>query len=274
MALPASWSTMTLEECAVDHEACRAAGESHIHGSWLWLQPSTVRALVDSGFYSSTGRRQSDVSSGGAPFKDGERLEYALGVLKRSASAKLPLRNQPGQAIPDAALSEEVLTQALALVAVPQWRDPVFLRLALVAVAKHQQAVALSQVGAEVGEGKGWLGAAVRVVMLLAMPPALAVGISSAVSHQLIQAAVSFYVLAVGLLAARGTAREPTPPARGEYWDLAYEQWVQFELDGGPGQTGLGALERLRAAQALGVKIPIVAFDLADCLRHRSGQHD
>lgn len=69
-------------------------------------------------------------------------IEYTLGLLEQGALADSP--SKIGDFIPAALNGDEVLREADTLVSDLRWRDPVFARLAIIALISQQTATALS----------------------------------------------------------------------------------------------------------------------------------
>ncbi len=263
---------MTTDDLADQYEAARVEGAKCIRECWRFLDASTQHAMVRSGFYSELGRRLNvEPFSTDDPRADVERLEYALGVFKQCVLAKVPTRSEKGTPIPSEALTGDVLTACEELLFVPAWHDPEFLRLALVAVAKHQEANALTMVGPS-SEGTSFALAAVggflKVGLVFLMPAALAFGLVAAFRHEVWGAGVAFYVLGAGALAAM-SAREQDKGKNLGVFERAHLGWSQFRYLRGGGVVGSGARFNLERMAQEGVKIPAVAFDLCAMLEAR-----
>jgi hypothetical protein len=226
--------------------------------------------LLESGLDADGGKRLDTYGpSTSHPKHDVERLKHALGVFKQCLAAKLPLATEKNAPIPVEARSDEVLAAVGELLQVREWHDAEFLRLALGAVAKHQQANALNMHSPEstLAPAWGWLGAMFKLAVLLAMPAALATGIAAATRQDVGVAAVSFYILGLGVMAAKSAAGLGAKK-EGSY--LAFDRWTRFQVDGAIGVTGAGALEQLRQMAAEGVNVPTLAFDAAHSLQART----
>jgi hypothetical protein len=208
-----------------------------------------------------------EYATGNAPQDDCERLEYALGVLTQCLAVKLPLRTDKGAPISREAADDEVLSSCEELLFVPVWHDPEFLRIGLGAVVVHQQANSLSMIGPPTVTSAplGCIGAVLKVVLLLLMPLALAVGIAAAVKQDISTSALAFYVVGAGVLAAMSAARVSVKKDSG--FEQAHTAWMRFQLNRMVGVAGGGALEHLKRMAVEGVKVPAVAFDLAEMLR-------
>lgn len=188
---------------------------------------------------------------------------------RRYVHGKLPFATEKGAAIPVEASSDEVLSAAGELLYVREWQDAEFLRLALGAVAKHQQANALSMHTPPGALAPAWgcLGAVFKLALLFAMPVALAAGIAAATRQDVGGAALAFYLLGFGVLAIFSALGIGVKKKDG--FELAYEGWNLFQLSGGAGVTGAGALEHMRRMAKDGVNVPSLAFDVAETLRSR-----
>ncbi|NPC57845.1 hypothetical protein [Caenimonas soli] len=263
------------EDSAARYVAAKIEGQSVIRGRWRMLAEETRTALVDSGFYSLSGeRRDLDSPATSLPQHDADRLEQAVGRFKLCLAATLPLATakdpEKGSPIPHEAHTDEVMHGADALLLVRDWQDPVFLRLALRAVIKHQQANALCMYRPEstFAPAWGWIGALFKAALMLAMPVALAAGLVASVRQDVGGAALAFYLVGFGVLAILSTAGIGAKKKDG--FELAYGHWTRFQLNDWVGVTGAGALERLRQMVQDGVNVPSVAFDMAETLRCRS----
>ena len=227
---------------------------------------------MGSGFYSDRGNRlEREFARGSAPQDDCERPEYALGVLKLCVGSKLPQRTEKNAPIPREAADGEVLSSVGELLYVRAWHDPEFLRLALYAICMHQKANALSMVGPPNNLSAPW-GCAVgafKLVLLLTMPISLAVGIAAATRQDVGTASLAFYVFGAGVLACMSASGVGVKKPGG--FELAYDSWTLFQIEEAVGAAGVGALEHRKRMAAEGVKVPAVAFDLAEMLRCRMG---
>jgi hypothetical protein len=260
---------MTTDDLADQYEAARIEGEKRIRERWRFLNVSTKHAMVGSRFYSERGQRlQVEPFSTDDPRADVERLEYALGVFKQCVAAKVPLRSEKGAPIPREALTDDVLASCEELLFVPAWHDPEFLRLALAAVAAHQEANALTMVGPS-SEGTSValvaVGGLLKVALVFLMPAALAFGLVAAMSHDVWSAGVAFYVLGAGVLAAM-SAKEQEKGTNLGVFERAHLGWSQFRYLRGGGVVGSGARFNLERMAQDGVKVPAVAFDLCAML--------
>ena len=259
-----------LEDSSARYVAAKNEGQRVICGRWRVLARETRTALVDSGFYTLRGeRRVPEGVETTLPKHDAERLEEALGLFKLCMAAKLPLATEKHQSIPREAYTEEVMSAAGELLFVRDWQDPEFLRLALGAVAKHEQANALSMHTAPriLGPAWGCMGAMLKAALFIAMPGALAVGLVASAGQDVGVGALAFYLVALGVLAILSTAGIGT---KKDGFELAYGSWSRFQLNGAVGVTGAGSLEQLRRMAKDGVNVPSIAFDLAHMLRCRT----
>lgn len=261
-----------IEIAAASYKTAQAQGQLLLSQRWVALLESTKSALMDSGFYSESGKRLEITSArSNAPQHDCERLEYAIGVLRQCVGAKLPQRTEKGAPIPVEAVTDEVPLAVSDLLSVREWHDPVLLRLALYAVCMHQKANALSFVGPPSSESLplGCAVGALKLALLLAMPVSLAAGIAGALRQDVVGASLAFYVFGAGVLACLAWSDRGDKKATG--FELAYNSWTTLQIEGFGGGAGAGALEQLRRMASDGVKVPASAFDLAEMLRLRMG---
>lgn len=261
-----------IEEGAARYKAAQEEGQRLIRQRWTALLDSTKAALVGSGFYSDRGQRlEVEYASGSAPQDDCERLEYALGVFKLCVGSKLPQRTEKGAPIPREAADDEVLSSVGELLYVRAWHDPEFLRMALYGVCMHQKANALSLVGPPSKSSAAWgcVAGAFKLALLLAMPVALAAGLAAATRQDVGLASLAFYVFGAGVLACMSATGVGVKKPGG--FELAYDSWTRFQLEGAVGAAGVGALEQLKRMAADGVNVPAMAFDVAEMLRCRMG---
>lgn len=259
-----------LEDSSARYLAAKNEGQTVIRGRWRMLAQETRTALVDSGFYSPRGeRRDVEGPATSLPKHDAERLEQAVGLFKLCLAAKLPLATEKAQPIPQEAHTDEVMSAAGDLLFVREWQDPDFLRLALGAVGKHEQANALSMHTPQSTLGPAWgcLGAMFKAALVLAMPVALAAGLAASARQDVGGAALAFYLVGFGVLAILSTAGIGVKKKDG--FELAYVSWTRFQLNGAASVTGAGALEHLRRMAQDGVSVPSIAFDVAETLRCR-----
>jgi hypothetical protein len=259
-----------MEDSSARYVAAKNEGQRNIRERWRMLATETRTALVDSGFYSPRGERL-DIEGPATSFPqhDAERLEQAVGVFKLCLAAKLPLATDKGQPIPYEAHADEVMSAAGELLFVRDWQDPNFLRLALRAISKHQQANALCMHTPQSTLAPAWgcLGALFKAGLFLAMPAALAAGLAASARQDVGGAALAFYVVGFGVLAILSTAGIGVKKKDG--FELAFDRWSRFQMNDAAGVTGAGALEHLRRMAQDGVSVPSIAFDVADTLRCR-----
>jgi hypothetical protein len=259
-----------LEDSSARYAAARTEGQKVIRGRWRMLAAETCTALVQSGFYSPRGERcDIDGPETSLPQHDAERLEQAVGFFKLCLAAKLPLATEKGQPIPQEAYTDEVTSAATELLFVREWQDPDFLRLALAAVSKHQQANALSmhRPPGTLAPAWGCIGALFKAALFLAMPVALAAGLAASARQDVGGAALAFYLVGFGVLAILSTAGIGVKKKDG--FELAFDHWSRFQMNGATGVTGAGALEHFRRMAQDGVTVPSIAFDVAETLRSR-----
>lgn len=248
------------------YDEAAAAGQGVIRERWGRLSETTRAVLARSGFYSARGERlKVEHSFGDDPRADTERLEHALGMFKQCISSKVPMRSEKGAPIPHEALTDDVLLSCEELLYVLDWHDPEFLRLALGAVAAHQQANALKLAGPS-SSGTG-LGALAVAGLLLITPLALAAGVVAAFEHNVVGAAVAFYVVGGGVLAA---VRGQEPGKNLSPAERTHLAWWQFRYLQGGAVVGAGARFQLERMAVDGVNVPPVAFDICAALQHRS----
>lgn len=259
-----------IEEGAARYDAALMEGQRFIKKCWPALQAPTRVALVESGFYSEKAERvEVEYPSSRSPQNDVERLEYALGVLVKCRASSLPQRNEVGATIPVEALDSGMLTCVGELLYVPAWHDPNFLRLALYAIATHLKANALTMVGPPRSSsiGTSAVAAVLQAIVVFALPASLAMALVSVARQEAVDAILWLYAVAMGVLSAMSIMKVGLP--KPEPFELAYERWTRFLFDEGVGATGAGAVEQLRTMVAAGVRVPPLAFDVADALRSR-----
>jgi hypothetical protein len=254
-----------VNELADRYELAVTEGQKLIRQRWSALFDDTKQAMVGSGYYTARGERQEIESpAGSAPQDDCPRLEYNLGILKLCADAKLPLRTEEGAPIPREAVDQEVLGCCEELLFVRAWHDPTFLRLGLHAVQMHEKAKALRMVGPQVKLSSKLVGTVVSLAFLLLLPAALAVGVFAAVKHDLSLSILAFYIAGGGVLAAMNAAKVGVTEPE---FEREYSAWGSFQYWRVTGVVGSGALEHLRQMASKGIRVPSVAFDMADVLR-------
>lgn len=252
-------------------EAKRIEGEKEIRERWRFLKASTKHAMVRSGFYSEGGQRmRGDPFSTYDPRADIELLENSLGTLKQCVSAKIPIRSNKGDPIPFEVQTDDVLDACKELLSVPAWHDPDFLRLALGALAAHQEANALWMVrlSREVMPLPLVLvavGGLLRLGLVLLIPAALAFGLVAAMRHDVLSAGVAFYVLGAGALAGM-SAKVQAKGKTVSVFERDYVGWSQFRQQRGGVVVGSGARFNLERLAQDGVTVPAVAFDLCAML--------
>lgn len=262
-----------LIDLADRYTATQQEGQRFIKARWHAMTAATRLMLTGSGFYSDRGER---LESGGYPDAasaiDCETLEYSLGLYKRAVISKLPRRDETGKEIPREALDSELTPAARTLLQVREWHDPEFLRLALQAVCVHEKATAMWLGGPpeKYSVPMGCAGSVLRLVLVLAMPAAFAIGITSSIRQELGAACLAFYVLGAGVLACVSKMEAAEKNLVGH--SLAYDRWTRFELDGAASGAGAGAAEHLRSMAQDGVKVPSLAFDLARLLYDRTSK--
>lgn len=260
-----------LEDGSARYVAAKTEGQKLIRRRWAMLAPETKTALLGSGFYSERGERlETERPVADLPQYDAERLEYGVGLFKLCIDAKLPSPTDMDLPFPMEASTDEVLTAAGELLNVRAWQDPFFLRLALGAVGKHEEAVAIGMFASPSSLAPAWgcLGELLKFALIVAMPVALASGIAAASRQDVGGGALAFYFFGFGLLAAMKAGGVGVK--KKEWFELAYVRWLQFKNNSAVGVSGAGALEHLRRMAHEGVSVPSIAFDLADTLRSRT----
>jgi hypothetical protein len=264
-----------VEKMATEYDKVAKAGQEQIRSRWHCLQASTRKALHDTGWYSERGERLQleEQPYSGEPKDDVDRLEYAVGRFKLCAGAKLPARKDKGAEIPAEALTDEVLSSCEDVLGVPAWHDPDFLRLALVAIAAHQEANMLTMIGPKntdspASPALGVLGSLVKVALVYASPWAAGAGIAAATRQDIGTAALSFYVVAGGIWAAV-TAK--VQPHGGTVFERSYNAWQQFRYSRAFGVMGAAARRELDRMATEGLRVPHIAFDVCEALRCRIG---
>ena len=98
-------------------------------------------------------------------------------------------------------------------------------------------------------------------------PWLLPFGIAAAVKQDIGASTLAFYVVGAGVLAAMSAAGVSVKKDSG--FEQAHTAWMRFQLNRMAGVAGGGALEHLKRMVVEGVKVPAVAFDLAEMLRCR-----
>jgi hypothetical protein len=256
-------------------------GQRLIRERWSVLAASTRELLMKSGYYGPRGNRlePEDPPPSWVPETDAERLEWALGTFKRCLAAKLPTRKERGAPVPSEALTDDVLNSCDSLLMVPQWHDPEFLRYGLSAVAVHQEANALAMASPEKAPAVAELllrGLGGTALMLLA-PYGLASGLAAAMRQDVWSAVGGFFLLGVGVVAARERAIEnaekaPKAPRAednvAKHFEYAYKAWQRFRYFH-MGVTGSSAKFHLERLASEGILVPAVALDLCEALRAR-----
>lgn len=262
---------------ADQYDRAVAQGRSYIQRSWGILDEKTRSLLVATGAYSERGGRQDVELPTRVPADQNiESLEYTIGVLHQCVSAPSPGRKTSSADYPAEALTDDVLNKAGALLLVPAWCDPAFLRLALSAVVHHK----VANMAMLAGPAESGPPVAVKVLSLiisaavaLAGPLFLAMALDAVVRQDPLSSMLWFYGLSasiVGVYSLRKSALELVRGATAQVgpqdWASAYSAWSLLQFESG-GFAGPGAIEKLRSMAARGIHVPTVAFGLAHALR-------
>lgn len=262
-----------VETMTEEYERALKLGQEQIRDRWHVLLPTTRTALTGTGFYSDRGQRlkPEEPPYSREPKDEVETLEAALGRFKLCAGAKVPARKEKGAPIPGDALTDEVLNSCEHLLGVPAWQDPDFLRLALIAIAVHQEANMLTMIGPKntdswVSSAPSVLGGLTKVVVLYSGPFAAAAGIAAAVRQDVGAAAGYFYVVAWAIWCA-ATAKDKN--SEGTVWERSYGGWQSFRYSRAFGMVGASARRELERMAAAGLQVPHVAIEVAEALRYR-----
>lgn len=261
-----------IKEGAARYDAAQREGQRFIKRCWRVLQAPTKSALMSSGFYSSDGVRvEVDYPASSLPEHDVERLEHAIGVMVRCKDATLPDRSEVGVTIPPEALESELLTCVGELLFVQPWHDANFLRLGLYAVAAHLRANALTMVGPRpsTSVGASAVSAILRAVLVLTLPASMGMTLLAVERQDTVHSVLWLYAVSAGILSVMSLMKLGLP--KPQPFEIAYDRWTDFRFNDAVGVTGAGALEHLRTMADDGVRVPSVAFDLADALRARMG---
>lgn len=252
-----------MNELADHYVQCATLGQKVIRERWSCLRPETRNTFTALG-YDDRGRR---------PEADGltteiESVEYAVGVLKEAANAKVPIKKE--DEIPACLNGDEVLHETANLFYRPQWRDPELASLAAVAIVNQQTAgafsflyfmhpndeglktTALSGVGRLVG----------GLAFGLGLPASIGFGLTYAASGNGIAASLcaAFAFMAVQFF--RDLKDKPPTPAQ-----LAYRGWCNLLCRNFHIGMGHGLHVKLEAMVREGTIVPSVLFDLCAILK-------
>ena len=275
-----------LDEMAEDTDSQHLAGQMHILRRWGSMALSTRELLTNSGYYDQRGTRlhPEDPLLSWMPAGDVDRLEWTLGAFKQCLAAKLPTRSEEGALIPVKALSNEVIEACNDLLLVPQWHDPEFLRCAILAMAAHEEAFALTMTPPKKKlsvAGPFFLGL-FHLVLAFLVPYGLAAGLMAAMDHDIGSAVWSFYLVGVGLNSVFAmkeknskalTTHTKSPRVQddmGGHFEYAYNAWLWFRLQHGIVVTGSAASFHIERMANEGINVPPVAFDLCRALSART----
>jgi hypothetical protein len=258
---------ITQDDPPPPEDPVRIAGQAFIRTRWAYLMTRTRASLRRSGFYADNGKPLSPTDGGHGPYEDVERLEISLGRLQQCATARLPAREDVGAVIPPEALAQEVQPACDAVLFVPEWRDPEFLRLALRATQNHCLAKTLTVAGPARRTGAAArAGRFVRLALVTISPAAAAAALVSALQADLLVSTSAMYLVGAAALAARELARgdEKEKPTEAE---RNYFAWARYQQDRSPAALGEGDRVRLEQMAAAGVPVPLMAFDLCAALQ-------
>lgn len=243
-------------------------GREWIQRKWRVLCPSVIDGLIATKRYDKDGTRIAPPSPDFEVFdNEADLLETRLGVLIACDDVTLPSRRTPEGYIRGDALTDDIINAAMAIAAKPAWRDPIILRLALRAVAKHQTANALSLAGPAPSNAASNLDFLVRLGLALVAPAALGYGLVAAQVRDL-NAVFAMYLVAAGAMAAYSLRTFPRGNEKGS-WSQAYNAWSRFLAFDAETLNGVGAKIKLQAMLNDGVRVPNIAFEICDLL-HRA----
>lgn len=259
------------------------AGQAFIRTRWATIAPATRKLLTHTGYYDQHGKRlqPQDPPPSWIPECDIEKLEWAVGSFKQCLAAKLPTPSEPGALIPAEALSDDVIEACYDILMLPQWHDPEFLRFAILAMATHEEANALTMTPPKnkLSVAGPFALSMFHFALILLVPYGLATGLVAAMDHELWSAVWGFYLVGVGINSGRAITTLTFKPPRkaprvqddlGGHFEYAYNAWQWFRLNREAGVTGGSAMFHIERMANEGINVPPVALDLCRALSART----
>ena len=257
------------------YERAQKAGKGAISQSWKSLRPETRKWLAQSGYYSEQGGAALELPDDSADSV--ESLEYHLGVLALCSDAVLPGRTEKNAQIPLDACKNDVPASISEILVHPYGMEPYFLRLALHAIRKHEMANLMERIPvlAESSAAKniGKLAFSAFCILLTLLSPLVAAGaLSSAFAGKFGDTAAALYGIGsiVWMLnIAKAWGQEAPDNSQAGNDKKAYQAWLQL----GPyglgmwSALGAGAFVYFEDMQQKGLRVPIIAFDVAAALK-------
>lgn len=261
-----------IEASAASYDESLAVGQRYIRENWNRLCADTRGWFVAEGNYGA---------SGAAPGQDDERsdiverLEYALGTLKRCVAAKLPQRVERGAVVPAEALTDDVLSACGDVLHHPCRGESVFLRTALRALRQHEMACLLCRLPARSRGTTGLLGGAGQMLfglfgllLVLASPAMLSAAMVSAVRGDATSTTAALYGL--GLTAwAVWASKKPGQDTDASKNERAYSAWLRLGVSLHDDWVANGAAASCYLEDMLrkGLGFPLIALDLCAALQ-------
>lgn len=240
-----------------------AAGRLAIIQHWGRLLARTQAALAASGAFSGSGTAAEASPLGGR--QDGEHMVWAIGVLLACAGAALPSREDRHADIPWQALTDDVGTACTHLLNDPRGRDPQFIRWAIAAIVRQQQAETLRGLGPSPKfRAHGCVTMLFRTAWIVASPAAVAWALVAASNGEFWSTVFAAYAAAIGI----GCAFDMKKPAHlaGSAGERAHHAWLAFAQRHPSPAIGTSARRHLEKMEADGMVVPAVLFDLCAAL--------
>lgn len=262
-----SQSLSSLDGLADSYEKAVFEGKRFVSAHWSSFQATTRQALLAFGVYSDRGlllkpdeyRRPVDSESQNRI----EGLWYAVGILSLCEATPLPGRTNYLEPIPRTALENQVFLSCQTILFYREWHDATFLSLGLRALANHQVAIALENIGPEKKTSIAGLAITglLKMSFLLSAPFAMAYALIAANKGDLPGTAISLYLVALAV-GAWVSIKEMESGKDKPLNERTYSSWSMFRFHHCGGCVGAGARFQLEQMVKNGIFVPSVAFDL------------
>ncbi len=264
-----------------EYDDAQDIGQQYISSQWKLLRDDTKSYFIDSGCYSESGKRIAVEPFSSDKADEIESLESYIGYLRQCANYRLPSRSVKDAIIPRAAFSNEVLAACNHILCSPQWHDPLFLRLALMAFRVHTIANLMgllppvkekSDLMGVIGAGSLILFSLIAFILLIASPYFVSVALVSVAKGDEGSTITAMYLIGFTIylfweLKVKVKKKNEGNFSNGYDYEFEYNEWDRLGFyQSSWWSTGAGARFYFESMAKKGVNIPPMAIDLCAAL--------
>lgn len=264
---------MDSDNLAERYELAQKEGQKFIANTWETLNKTVKEYLVTEGVWEVYGKRREDNEE--VSFSKVADLEYAIGILHQAAMVDIPSRSKLDAEISYHAYVSQIFDASEEILSKKELHDPVFLRLALVAVRVHEMANLLVRLPGE--KEPSIIGIVFDMIWIAIVGityPFLITAFLIMVSEHDKQVAyvLSYLVFLSG--ASLWGAHKKSLKHKSKFLssdEITYNAWLQLSpiLRTGPWlAVGVGARVYFEQVIRNGGNIPLIVFDLLTVLEN------